>query len=71
MAQNLRAWAGHLERGAESFFWRTRGGSEVDCVVCGEAGIWALEVKNSRTVHRGDPRGSEPSARTSREPDER
>ena len=39
------------------FFWRTRGGSETDFVVYGEAGFWVFEVKNSRTAHRSDLRG--------------
>ena len=56
VAQHLRAWAACSERGADVFFWRTRAGAEVDFVVYGETGFQAFEVKNARTVHRGDLR---------------
>jgi predicted AAA+ superfamily ATPase len=38
------------------FFWRTRSGVEVDFVLYGPDGLWALEVKNSRKVHSVDLR---------------
>ena len=39
------------------FCWRTRSGVEVDFVLYGEAGFWAVEVKNARDVKREDLRG--------------
>jgi len=57
VAQHLRAWCAYTPADAEIFFWRTRGGSEVDFIVYGEAGFWAIEVKNSRRVDRVDLRG--------------
>ncbi len=39
------------------FYWRTRSGVEVDFVLYGEAGFWAVEVKNARDVRREDLRG--------------
>ena len=56
VAQHLRAWAAYSARGADVFFWRTRAGAEVGFVVYGETGFQAFEVKNARTVHRGDLR---------------
>ena len=40
----------------ELFFWRTRGGAEVDFVVYGETGVQAFEVKNAARVHSTDLR---------------
>ena len=60
VAQHLRAWAGYAPPGSapsDLYFWRTRGGTEVDFVVYGEAGLHAFEVKNARTVQRSDLRG--------------
>lgn len=56
VAQHLRAWAAYSEGTSKLFFWRTRGGSEIDFVLYGEAGFWAFEVKNSQTAHRSDLR---------------
>ncbi len=57
VAQHLRAWCAYSPADAELFYWRTRGGSEVDFVVYGDAGFWAIEVKNSSRVDRIDLRG--------------
>ena len=56
VAQHLRAWAAYSRYDVELFFWRTRGGSEVDFVVYGEQGLQAFEVKNAGRVHSGDLR---------------
>jgi len=56
VAQHLKAWAAYSDR-AQVYFWRTRGGSEVDFVVYGEAGLQAIEVKNAGQVHSRDLRG--------------
>jgi predicted AAA+ superfamily ATPase len=50
VAQHLRAWMAHSRGDFELSFWRTRGGSEVDFVVYGPEGFWAMEVKNTRQV---------------------
>ncbi len=39
------------------YYWRTRGGTEVDFVVYGRAGFYAFEVKNAGRVHSADLRG--------------
>jgi predicted AAA+ superfamily ATPase len=57
VAQHLRAWAAYSKSQRELFFWRTRSGVEVDFVVYGPEGLWALEVKNARKIHTGDLRG--------------
>lgn len=57
VAQHLRAWSAYSKIKRELFFWRTRSGVEVDFVVYGPDGLWALEVKNTRQVRPADLRG--------------
>jgi predicted AAA+ superfamily ATPase len=38
----------------ELFFWRTKSGNEVDFVLYGPEGMWAVEVKNSPVVRPRD-----------------
>ena len=57
VAQHLRAWAAYSGEGSSVYYWRTRGGTEVDFVVYGRGGFHALEVKNARRVHSADLRG--------------
>ena len=57
VAQHLRAWLAYRAADAELFFWRTRSGVEVDFVVYGPAGFWAIEVKNTTRVRPEDLRG--------------
>ena len=57
VAQHLRAWVAYRPADAELFFWRTRSGVEVDFVVYGPAGFWAIEVKNTTRVRPEDLRG--------------
>ncbi len=56
VAQHLRAWIAYSESGCKLFFWRTRKGVEVDFVVYGEGGFWAVEVKNTQRVRAQDLR---------------
>lgn len=56
VAQHLRAWAAYSVGKNELYFWRTRSGVEVDFVVYGEAGFWAIEVKNSARIGDRDLR---------------
>jgi predicted AAA+ superfamily ATPase len=55
VAQHLRAWLAYGGDG-QLFFWRTRGGAEVDFVVYGNAGIWAVEVKGTGRIRPEDLR---------------
>ena len=52
--QHLKAWTDYSKASNELYFWRTQAGSEVDFVIYGESEFCALEVKNSRKVHRKD-----------------
>lgn len=56
VAQHIRAWADYGGNRAKPYYWRTRGGSEVDFVVYGPEGLWALEVKHSGRVRPSDLR---------------
>lgn len=54
VAQHLRAWI-HYSGGDFSLsFWRTRSGSEVDFIVYGRDGFWAIEVKHGANVRGKD-----------------
>ena len=57
IAQHLRSWIAYGNPAAELFYWRTRGGAEVDFVVYGEETFAAIEVKNAGAVQRADLRG--------------
>jgi predicted AAA+ superfamily ATPase len=56
VAQHLRAWIGYRAGRAELFFSRTVQGVEVDFVLYGPDGFWAIEVKNGRRVRSEDLR---------------
>ncbi len=57
VAQHLRAWIDAQSDPYALSFWRTRSGQEVDFVVYGEQGFWAIEVKNSSTLSPKDTHG--------------
>lgn len=57
VAQHLKAWQAYAGVRRELFYWRTRSGVEVDFVVYGPDGLWALEVKNSAKIAPEDLRG--------------
>ncbi len=57
LAQHLRAWIAYRNADAELFYWRTASGVEVDFVVYGPAGFWALEVKNTARIRPEDLSG--------------
>lgn len=54
VAQHLRAWTAYSGDRCGLSFWRTRAGAEVDFVVYGDGGFWAIEVKNAGTFQRSD-----------------
>jgi len=56
VAQHLRAWIAYGKKPFDLFFWRTRSGVEVDFVVYGEDGFWAIEVKNTSRIRPEDLR---------------
>jgi uncharacterized protein len=47
VAQHLRAWCGYSSGRPELYYWQTRSQVEVDFVVYGASGIFAIDVKNS------------------------
>ncbi len=57
IAQHLRAWIAYSDSDCRLYFWRTAKGNEVDFIVYGGDGFWALEVKNSNRVRPQDLRG--------------
>ena len=57
VAEHLRTWIAYANTRDTLSYWRTRNGSEVDFVLYGESGLYALEVKNSSTLHPGDLNG--------------
>lgn len=59
VAQHLQAWNDYSTEKHDLAFWRTRSGLEVDFVVYGARGFWAIEVKNSTKVHSIDTKSLE------------
>ena len=57
IAQHLRAWIDYSGSDFTLSFWRTKGGNEVDFVVYGPDGFWAIEVKHTATIRPADLRG--------------
>jgi predicted AAA+ superfamily ATPase len=56
VAQHLRGWVAYGRSDFELSYWRTRAGSEIDFVIYGSDGFWAVEVKNSASVRSEDVR---------------
>ncbi len=57
VASHLRAWNDYSGGEHRLHYWRTRGGSEVDLVVYGPLGLWAIEVKSTARLRRADLKG--------------
>lgn len=57
VAQHLRAWVQAQREPHQFCFWRTRSQVEVDFVIYGPKGFWALEVKRGQEIHSHDLRG--------------
>jgi len=57
VAAHLRAWMANAPGKNELFYWRTRAGLEVDIILFGEAGLYAIEVKSSGKIVENDFRG--------------
>ena len=56
VVQHLRAWNAYRGENNQLYYWRTRSGLEVDVVLYGDEGFWAIEIKNSRKVYPRDTR---------------
>lgn len=59
IAQHIKAWIETQVENYQLSFWRTRSGLEVDFIVLGPEGFWAIEVKNSTIIHPQELRGLE------------
>lgn len=57
VAQHLRAWIDYSNEEGELYFWRTKSGLEVDFIIYGKIGFYAIEVKNSKNISPQDLRG--------------
>lgn len=57
VAQHLYAWCDYTSREHQLHYWHTRTGVEVDFVVYGDLGLFAIEVKNSNRIRPEDLRG--------------
>jgi len=57
VAQHLRAWIDYSEKEGKLYFWHTKSKLEVDFVIYGEIGFYALEIKRSDSVRSNDLRG--------------
>ena len=54
--QHLKAWNAYQNNEFDIYYWRSRGGIEVDFILYGEQGIFAIEVKNSDKIRNQDLR---------------
>ncbi|MDF1795475.1 MAG: AAA family ATPase [Coxiellaceae bacterium] len=57
VAQHLQAWLDYSPQEGKLFFWRTKNGLEVDFIIYGEIGFYAIEVKHAKTIQPRDLRG--------------
>lgn len=57
VAQHLRAWVEYTREAYDLYYWRTKSKTEVDFVVYGAKGLWAIEVKNSHYIQPEDLKG--------------
>ena len=56
VAQHVRAWIDYSRSSCKLYCWRTKAGTEVDFVIYGKEGFWAIEVKNTRNIRKNDLR---------------
>jgi len=57
VAQTLRTWIGYRKTNNVLYYWRTVNGLEVDFVIYGEDGLFAIEVKNAKHIYPVDLKG--------------
>jgi predicted AAA+ superfamily ATPase len=56
VAQHLKAWIDYSNSSCKLYYWRTKAGAEVDFIIYGKDGFWAIEVKNTQNIRRNDLR---------------
>lgn len=52
--QHLRAWNDYQNSPNKLYYWRTQHGVEVDFIIYGPQGLYAIEVKNAKMIHDKD-----------------
>lgn len=57
--QHLKAWNDYSSEKHTLAFWRTRSGVEVDFIVYGSLGFWAIEVKHAERIYSQDTKSLE------------
>ena len=57
VATHLRAWIAYSGSNTQLSYWRTPAGVEVDFIVYGSRGLWAIEVKSGGRIHPTDVAG--------------
>lgn len=57
VAQHLRAWVLSQKQSHQFAFWRTQTKLEVDFIIYGPRGFWAIEVKRASDLSPGDVKG--------------
>ena len=57
IAQHLKAWCAYSRGNHGLHYWQARSRVEVDFVVYGESGLYALEVKNTDRIRPADLKG--------------
>lgn len=57
VAQHLRAWNAYNGGKNDIYFWRTKSGNEVDFIIYGSKGLWAIEVKSSKLIRPKELKG--------------
>ena len=57
VVQHLRAWNAYRGENNKLHYWRTRSGVEVDVILYGKDGLWAIEIKNTNKVRPEDLKG--------------
>jgi predicted AAA+ superfamily ATPase len=56
VAQHIRAWIDYSQSANKLYYWRTKAGTEIDFVIYGKEGFWAIEVKNTKNIRKSDLR---------------
>lgn len=56
VAQHLRAWCDYSNEEHKLYYWQTKFGVEVDFIIYGQTGIYAIEVKNTKQIDSSDVR---------------
>lgn len=54
VAQHLYAWINYSAGQHKLYYWRTRSGVEIDFIIYGPLGLYAIEVKNATQIHSKD-----------------